>query len=396
MQSRQASEPAILLVDDERQTLKYFERAFANDFKVLTAASADEAEALVDADPGAIGLVISDQRMPARSGVSLLNAIRRKHPFIVRMLTTAYSELDDAIEAVNRGEILRYIVKPWNFELLRQEMQTGLLIYSLQTERDLLVAEKLNVRQRMVAVDRARDLAVIAAGLPGLRTAPLAVDDYVRDGAHSLAASRGVVPTAALDMWALPQHEAAHMGSVAREAARVEAQLAAGPSNQGALARAVAAAIAATAAEAAARRVTVTNSVTANEAVAIADEIVASIVGDVLSSLIQGTGEGGSVTIAAQQDAPGALLTMAADAVGDAADPILYGNAATTPARPPGRLFAAYLAARETGGSIRFSREAERLQVEIALPGPGGAGAPPAVRADWLTRLFQHFENWPG
>src|SRR5688572_26839461 len=180
MQSRPTAELAILLVDDERQTLKYFERAFAKDFPVLTAPSADEAEAIVDANPGKIGVVISDQRMPGRSGVSLLNSVRRKHPGIVRMLTTAYSELDDAIEAVNRGEIFRYIVKPWDFDLLRQEIKTGLLVFSLQTERELLIGEKLIARQRMMAVDRARDLAVIAAALPKLRHARLAVDDYVR------------------------------------------------------------------------------------------------------------------------------------------------------------------------------------------------------------------------
>ena len=176
---------AVLLVDDEKQTLKYFERAFSRDFKVLTAPSADEAEAIIDADPSKVGVLISDQRMPGRTGVSLLNSVRRKHPTIVRMLTTAYSELDDAIDAVNRGEIFRYIVKPWDFDLLRQEMNTAFLVHSLQSERDLLVGEKLHVRQRMVAVDRARDLAVIAAAFPGLRGVELAVSDYVRDSVQN-------------------------------------------------------------------------------------------------------------------------------------------------------------------------------------------------------------------
>ena len=84
-------------------------RLSAPKYDVLTATSADEAEALVLSGNHNIGLVITDQRMPGRSGVSLLNRIRNERPDIIRMLTTAYADLDSAIDAVNKGEILRYI-----------------------------------------------------------------------------------------------------------------------------------------------------------------------------------------------------------------------------------------------------------------------------------------------
>ena len=84
----------ILIVDDEPQAVKYFKKAFGAKYEVLTATSADEAESLVLSGDHNIGLVITDQRMPGRSGVSLLNRIRNERPDIVRMLTTAYADLD--------------------------------------------------------------------------------------------------------------------------------------------------------------------------------------------------------------------------------------------------------------------------------------------------------------
>lgn len=393
MKPRPSAEPAILLVDDERQTLKYFERAFARDFKVLTAASADEAEAIVDANPTSIGLVISDQRMPARSGVSLLNAIRRKHPLIIRMLTTAYSELDDAIEAVNRGEIFRYIVKPWNFDLLRQEMKTGLMVYNLQIERDLLVGEKLNVRQRMVAVERVRDLAVIAAAFPGLPTAPLAVDDYVRDGAHAASDVSAMTDASSLDMWALPQNEAAHMGAVARETSRV--------SDLPTLGASITTALSTTAADAAARGIVVeTVQVPPAATVAVAQAVLNDAMTNVLSTLIAATPDGGKIRVSvadkmASGDAKGVTVTLTADQPGTFADPVLYRSSAPTEGPAPGRLFGAYIAARAVGGAIRVKRTAGTVLTEVSLPAQPPAGSP-AVAQNWLLRLFQHFENWPG
>jgi two-component system probable response regulator PhcQ len=401
MQSRPTAEPAILLVDDERQTLKYFERAFARDFKVLTANSADEAEAIVDADPSSIGLVISDQRMPVRTGVSLLNSIRRKHPLIIRMLTTAYSELDDAIEAVNRGEIFRYIVKPWNFDLLRQEMKTGLMVYNLRIERDLLVGEKLNVRQRMQAVDRARDLAIIVAGLPELRSGPLAVDDYVRDNAQSIASAAPAAQTGIQDLWSLPQMEAAHMAGVAGEAARVSLALRGMRPGTSALAACVDDAIASAKGEAASRRVAIAAGSKPAVSVSADPAIVTAMVADALSGIVHATSEDGAVSVSSASGTSadgdggaGATVTITSSQPEPGGDLLLYAAPGEQTGVAPGRLFAAYLAARELGGSVRVVREDGTLRASISIP--NGSRSPDVrVGSDWLARLFTHFENWP-
>src|ERR1700689_3834045 len=93
---------AVLYVDDEPQPLKLFRQIFSEVFTVLTAGSVDEALKITIADGNNIGIVITDQRMPQKTGVNLLNKLRQSHPAIIRILTTAYSDLQSAIEAVNQ------------------------------------------------------------------------------------------------------------------------------------------------------------------------------------------------------------------------------------------------------------------------------------------------------
>lgn len=170
----------ILIVDDEPQAVKYFKKAFGAKYDVLTATSADEAESLILSGNHNIGLVISDQRMPGRSGVSLLNRIRNERPDIIRMLTTAYADLDSAIDAVNKGEILRYISKPWDLRVLEAEIEQAITFYLLKNEYDMLLRDKLSAMHRTLLRDRMNDLAVMSGLLP-YNNAPLTMYHYLND-----------------------------------------------------------------------------------------------------------------------------------------------------------------------------------------------------------------------
>ena len=112
-----------------------------------------------------MGIVITDQRMPRQSGVDLLRRIRHSRPGIVRMLTTAYSDLETAIEAVNSGAVFKYVVKPWNLRELRGVLLRGMEFFLVQRERDALLREKLSILERLVVTDRVRSLAILAAAL---------------------------------------------------------------------------------------------------------------------------------------------------------------------------------------------------------------------------------------
>ena len=102
---------AILYVDDEEKSLKYFTRAFGDQFRIYTAANAQDGLKLLEEHKDAIGLLMTDQRMPGEKGVWLLEKARQLRPRIIRILATAYSDMEAAIAAVNTGAIYKYINK---------------------------------------------------------------------------------------------------------------------------------------------------------------------------------------------------------------------------------------------------------------------------------------------
>lgn len=172
---------AVLFVDDEEKALKYFDRSFGNDFRVLTASSAADGWAIVEREANQLGVLISDQRMPGETGVHLLERVKTHHPQIVRILTTAYSDLESAIDAVNAGGAFRYIAKPWDVKDVRGILLRALEFYAVRQERDALLSEKLSVLQRLMMMDRVRGLSALAASLNWrLRNSLGALKAYIR------------------------------------------------------------------------------------------------------------------------------------------------------------------------------------------------------------------------
>src|SRR5438093_1347406 len=100
---------AILYVDDEEKSLKYFTRAFEDQFRIFTAPNAQEGLKLLEEHKDDLGLLMTDQRMPGEKGVWLLEKARQLRPRIIRILATAYSDMDAAIAAVNTGAIYKYV-----------------------------------------------------------------------------------------------------------------------------------------------------------------------------------------------------------------------------------------------------------------------------------------------
>lgn len=213
----------ILIVDDEPQAVKYFKKAFGGNYSVLTATSADEAEALVLSGQHNIGLVITDQRMPGRSGVNLLNRIRQERPDIIRMLTTAYADLDSAIEAVNKGEVYRYLTKPWDLRVLEAEIEQALTFYMLRSEYQQLLRDKLSALQRALLRDRINSFAVMSSALPVYRNAPLSIYNFLKDSlaetSWRFAVQRQWALLRAQDHWRIPVDETNRMMKLSEDLA---------------------------------------------------------------------------------------------------------------------------------------------------------------------------------
>ena len=155
----------ILYVDDEAMALKYFERLVSPMAPVLTATSVEAGRAVLREHGAEIAVLVCDQRMPGEQGNELLRHTREYYPGIVRMLTTAYSELGDAIEAINTGEIYRYINKPWELESLRADLKNALELADLRSERDSLMRDKLLAQQGQLLASRLAMLAGLAAAV---------------------------------------------------------------------------------------------------------------------------------------------------------------------------------------------------------------------------------------
>ena len=205
----------ILFVDDEPMAVKYFERLVSPLAPVVTAMSVEQGKAVLQAQGNEIAVLVSDQRMPGAHGNELLGYAREFHPGIVRMLTTAYSEIGEAIEAINSGEIYRYITKPWDLGSLHADLRNALELANLRGERDHLVREKLLVQQQQLMGSRLASLAVMTAGTGPNEAGAAALQRY----ANAALATGCSAPAAAWHQWdvaSLLQAEARRSMAVAR------------------------------------------------------------------------------------------------------------------------------------------------------------------------------------
>src|ERR1700748_2106431 len=107
---------SILYVDDEENNLFSFKAVFRIKYQVYTAISGEEALKILAEKP--IQIVITDQRMPAMTGVELLEKVIPLYPDPIRLLLTGYADMNAVVDAINKGKIFHYLTKPWNEEEL--------------------------------------------------------------------------------------------------------------------------------------------------------------------------------------------------------------------------------------------------------------------------------------
>jgi signal transduction histidine kinase len=134
-----SAKPCLLVVDDEPDLVQSVQDLLRFDYRVLGATRASEGLAILEREP--VHIVMSDQRMPEMTGVELLCKIKQKHPDAVRLLFTAYSDLGAVIDAINEGNVYRYISKPWEVIDLKATLKQAYDHYLLQDERRKLLKE---------------------------------------------------------------------------------------------------------------------------------------------------------------------------------------------------------------------------------------------------------------
>lgn len=156
----------ILIVDDEAANLRALQRLFRKDYDVLTAQSGAEALTLLQQHD--VALLITDQRMPAMTGIELLQKTVPLRPHMVRILLTGYTDVGTLIEGINCGHVYRYVTKPWNNDDLCVTVSRALEHFAANKSRHSL--EMTNERLRT----RLSEIAELAAADDGsLQETPL-------------------------------------------------------------------------------------------------------------------------------------------------------------------------------------------------------------------------------
>ncbi len=146
----------VLFVDDDEANLIVCEAACGEAFEVVTATSAESALECMRREE--VGVIVADQRMPGTTGVELLERVRLEFPDTVRVLITAYSDIQAAIAAINRGHVRRYLRKPWEPGELKAELTDALDIYAM-TRKLSAVEVRLRETERVYA------LGIVAASI---------------------------------------------------------------------------------------------------------------------------------------------------------------------------------------------------------------------------------------
>ena len=152
---------SLLVVDDEPYVRSTLTACLQGEFEVLAASSGDEALRLLQERE--IDVILSDQRMQGMSGVELLDWVRQNRPKTIRILMTGFAELEDAVQAINRGQVLRFLLKPWRLNELQETMREAARACRLERSHDLLLQEvrrlntelELRVRQKTVELEEA-------------------------------------------------------------------------------------------------------------------------------------------------------------------------------------------------------------------------------------------------
>jgi response regulator RpfG family c-di-GMP phosphodiesterase len=142
----------ILYVDDEIHNLNAFEASYRRLFNVYTADSAEKAIVLLQKED--IHIIITDQRMPKMTGVQFLASILPTHPHPIRMILTAFSDVDAVIDAINKGQVYRFIQKPWNEDNLRIDIEKAAELYNLRKENRELTQKLVMANQQLEFIAR--------------------------------------------------------------------------------------------------------------------------------------------------------------------------------------------------------------------------------------------------
>jgi EAL domain-containing protein (putative c-di-GMP-specific phosphodiesterase class I)/FixJ family two-component response regulator len=148
-----AESNTLLLVDDEKNVLNALKRTLRHDgYEILTAESGRQG--LVILAMNEVSVIISDQRMPDMSGVEFLSKAKELYPDTVRIVLSGYTDLKSITDAINRGDIYRFLTKPWDDEMLRASIREAFQHYKLAIDNRRLALELREANKALARYSR--------------------------------------------------------------------------------------------------------------------------------------------------------------------------------------------------------------------------------------------------
>jgi putative nucleotidyltransferase with HDIG domain len=142
----------IMIVDDEPANLRLLERLFRRDHNVVAASSGEEALRLLEQHD--VALLITDQRMPGMTGIELLKRTAEFRPHTVRIILTGYTDVTALVEAINCGQVYKYVTKPWSNDELRLTVSRALEHYEVGKSRHELALANQRLVSRLKEMTR--------------------------------------------------------------------------------------------------------------------------------------------------------------------------------------------------------------------------------------------------
>lgn len=146
------SRHTVLCVDDEVNILHSIKRLLRKEgYRLLTASSGVEALKILEENN--VHLVLSDQRMPQMSGTEFLAEVKEKYPDVIRIILTGYTEVDSITESINKGNIYKFFLKPWNDQNLKLEIGKALEQYDLIQANKMLHEKVLEQNEELIKIN---------------------------------------------------------------------------------------------------------------------------------------------------------------------------------------------------------------------------------------------------
>lgn len=137
----------VLYVDDEVNNLAAFKAGFRRLYRVFTAESAEEAREILSNHD--IQVVISDQRMPEMTGIEFFESIILDYPEPIRILLTGFSDIQAVIDAINKGHVYKYFSKPWDEEVMKENIDKACDLYYSRKEQEEMTDKLLDVNRKI-------------------------------------------------------------------------------------------------------------------------------------------------------------------------------------------------------------------------------------------------------